>query len=470
MAQLPVFSLGGLQTNSNPVGQNPGDFIRLVNIESYPFDAKRKRIGYQTYLNAPDANSVNTLFDWHRNDGTTFWNYRASGSLLYYSIQGTGAWTVCGNGTIANGAHVGNTVLEDTLIIGDGIGSTRHSTDGTSFTNTSGAPIAQYFSEYQQRIWAGGTSSNLFYSTTGTASDWITDSSSILVPGPGRINSVIKSNDRLNITKNSGAVFKYDGIQLLDLAVNTGPSSSYSIGSIQDNRVWLNRKGVFTYNGAQPTLISNPIERQIYNKNLTGIIGTNFDNAPGIVHNYDYFCAVGTVTDDFTRETVNNCILKYNFLKGDWTNYTLANNPTAWLSFKDNTQTQQLIFGDANGNTFIFNDPVNGNLQSDNTLPIPTVLEFMVSGKTISPKDWKRIRLAFNPGCEAQVQVAVANSYPKEARLWQNLGDAISGVVNFHFPADSRGVYLFGKISDNSNNSNLSFYGYEVDFDILPDK
>src|SRR3990167_3056988 len=117
------FNIGGINHIVNPLLQPADNLLRAVNVETDVIGAKKKRPGYITYLGTPDNNTVNTLFDWHRNSGTQFWNYRASGSSLYYSTQGTGAWTICGNGTISEGAHVGHAVLNDVMIIGDGIGS-----------------------------------------------------------------------------------------------------------------------------------------------------------------------------------------------------------------------------------------------------------------------------------------------------------------------------------------------------------
>src|SRR3989304_1191249 len=150
MSTANLNSISGLNLRQSLLGHS--QLIRAVNVTTNQIGAKEKRPGYGTYLGTPDNNTVNTLFDWHRNNGTQFWNYRASGSSLYYSTQGTGAWTICGNGTISEGAHVGHAVLNDVMIIGDGIGSTRHSSDGTSFTNTTLAPVAEFFEEYQGRI------------------------------------------------------------------------------------------------------------------------------------------------------------------------------------------------------------------------------------------------------------------------------------------------------------------------------
>src|SRR3990167_4786687 len=213
MAIYNNYFLRGLQQQVNPLAQDSSEFIQLVNVDSSPFGAKTKRAGYATYLTSL-GERVDTLFTYRKNTGTQFWNYAAAGGSLFYSQQGTGAWTICGNGTITNGT-VFNGVLEDTMIITTPTGTTRHTTDGTSFTDTTSAPVGGVgVIEYQNRIWIPGTSSNMFYSTTGTPTDWTSDSSSIAIPGAGRLLSGFKSQDRLITTKNSGLMSRWDGFSL----------------------------------------------------------------------------------------------------------------------------------------------------------------------------------------------------------------------------------------------------------------
>lgn len=445
--------------------QKPSQLIRSVNIETYPFGAIRKRGGYSPFLGTPDNNQVNGLFDWHLNDGTTFYLYRASGSVLYYSAQGTTDWAPTGNGTMTNGFVPGYTVLENTLIVGDGTAETRSSTNGTSFTSISvsnNAPRAQYWSTYQGRVWAGGTSTSIFYSTGGTATDWTSDSGAKLIGGPGRISSLFTASDRLIITKNSGNIFRYDGNTFVDTATKLGPSSFTSFGEVEDNRFWLNRYGFFSYAGDKPILKSNPVERQIYNALDGGIGGTVFDSAPGVCHYYDYFCSIGTVTDDLTGETVANCVMKYNFQKDDWTNYQLSNNPTAWYSFVDNERIPQIVFGDKNGQCYIFDGST-----SDNGTPISAVGEMILNLGNLLDKEFKWLALAFNPGCQAVVQVATADTFNKESLKWLDLGDVSQGKIEFHFPPGSRGTFLRFKFIESSENALFNFYGFECNYTLV---
>jgi len=462
MAIVRVYNLAGLNLKVSPFLHKEGDMIRCLNTENDQIGAKKKRPGYVTYLGTADGVQVNTLFNWTKNSGTQLWNYRASGSILYYSTQGTGVWTTCGNGTITDGNHVGHAVLEDTLIVGDGAGSTRFTTDGTSFSNGTGAPEADHFAQYQERIWCGGTSSDLYYSTTGTPSDWTSDSSSIKIPGAGKINGVFKANDRLAITKNSGLMFRYDGYNLVDMATDLAFTSPYSVGEVEGYRVGLNRLGFFGYGGDRPEIVSNPIEKQVYNDAGEGIAGTVFDNAPGVCHRYDYLCSVGTVTDDLTDEEVADCIEKYDYQADEWSNWKFAHRPTAWLSYKDATGNQKLIFGDANGQCYTY----GGTATNDNGETVETVMELVIHGGVPeTEKKWNWLWAFFNPGCQAKVQVAMGNTFTKGKKKWIDLGDCSNGVAEFKFPQGSRSRLLFVKIYEASRNTRFNLYGFSYDAD-----
>ena len=155
------FSTTGINTYVNPL-QVDGVMIHCVNMVSFPYGAKTKRQGYTAVGTAGTA-EVDTMLSF-TTGGSQFF-YAKSGSLIY---QGTTPQTlaIAGNGTVSATARLGYAMLADTLIVGDGVGSTRHTSNGTSFTNTSLAPIAGYFKQYQNRIYAAGTANTLFYSTT----------------------------------------------------------------------------------------------------------------------------------------------------------------------------------------------------------------------------------------------------------------------------------------------------------------
>ena len=469
MANIPVHELSGLNLKTSPFLQGNGQVLRAVNVQRDSLGAYQKRPGYITYLGTPDNAQVNTLFAWRRNDGTTFQTYRVSGSILYSSTQGTGAWTVTGNGTVTNGGHFGHTILDDVLIGGDGITASRHTTDGTSFTNTSGAPLAEHWAEYESRVWAArgtatsGTNTDKFFSTTGTATDWTTDSSSIRVPGEGQINSMFKTNQFLIDTKDSGAVFRYDGQSLVDTATNFGPSSPYSIGDIQGYKIYLNRVGVFGHGGALPELLSTPIERLIYNDSGSAIAGTQFDNAPGAVYQNKWYVSVGTVTENLTGLTIPNCLLRYDVPTEDWVTWSFPIQPTAFGTFLDASKNLQMIFGDSGGQCY----QLAGTAMTDNGSAISAELMGFIHGGNFDEKKWKRLTMMFNPGCEAQIQVAITDTFSPRTYQWQNIGQAIDGVVECHFQEGSRGRFCFWRITESSKTSRFQFYGMDYEAELI---
>lgn len=467
MAELVMNNIGGINLYLNPLARNSSEPIRALNVTSTPYGAKSKRPGYGTYLGTANGSAVDSLFSFYKNDGTTFYNYRASGGLLYYSVQGTGAWTIAGNGTVTNGAKIANAVLEDTLMIADGSGSTRHTTDGTAFTNTTGAPIAVSLEEYQKRIYAAGTASSVFYSVATEPTNWSSvdpdDSGSFLVPGGGKMSKLFKQNDRLICCKNSNLMFKYDYYSLIDTSTELGPTSPTSVAKVEDYVFWLNRLGFYGFGGARPQLISNAIQPQIYNNDGNGIVGTIFNTAPSVAHKFDYLTAVGTITDDFTDESISNAIIKYDYQKNEFLNWKFAHFPTAWHSYKDANGVQQLIWGNSVGQCY----QLSGTALSDNASAIEVQMEFILDGNAPHrSKKWNYLYAFFNPGNEAHVSVAMTDTYSRKSLKWWNLGDCSNGVAEFRFPTGSRSRYLFVKIYEMSKSANFVFYGFALDADV----
>ena len=467
MAELPIRDIGAIDTYNNPINAVDGNVIHCVNLDSNPLGGKRKRMGYATYLGTPDNGTVNSLFNWTKNDGTTQFNYRASGSALYYSTQGTGAWTLCTNGTIADGAHVDYATLDNNLFIADGTSELRYTNDGTSFTNLPSAPIgASLLSDFQGRMYANGTASqsSWFYSTSGTSAgtDWVTDSSSIFIPGGGKLVAVIKASDRQILTKSTGFMYRWDGNSLVDMSTELGPTSYQSIGRIEDFQFWLNRLGIFISNAGKPQLISNAIQRQIYNEASTGITGANFDTAAGVTHRYDYFVDVGTLTDDLVGEQIPRAIIKYNYQKNEFMNYSFAIEPTAWCSYKDTAGNQQLIFGDASGQCYT----IGGT--TDNGQPIETSLQMVVhAGFPFLNKEWGYIEVLTNPGCQAKLQIAIEDTFTAGKKKWKDIGSLVNGFNQFRFPTGSRGKLLFVRIYESSVSTPFELYGINFTYNLI---
>jgi hypothetical protein len=474
------FNIGGINTYVNPLlhgymdaqMQTDGQLIRCVNMDSYPAGGKIKRPGYTSFLDSQGA-SIKNLWSWTKDDGTSTFVYEFSGSVLKYYDAGVGtatSWTTCGNGTFT-GAHIGNAVLGNTMICGDGVGSTRHTTDGTSFTNTTLAPPGEFFEQYLNRIYIGGTSSTLFYSSAGDATNWNTsgtsDSSSLAIPDAGRISRLMKLNNRLLINKNSGKIFRWDNYTLYDMATNEGAISPYSYGAFEGNGFWLHNFGIFTSQVDMPQLISLPVQREIFNENSTGIAGSIFKTAPGIVHRHDYFLGVGSVQDDLTMEPLNNGIIKYNVQKNEFLNYQFNDNPTAFGTYVDNSGNRQMVFGDATGQVYLY----GGTAVSDNNNAINAVIDLVFTANTPQfDKDWRWMFAFFNPGCEAIISVAFSDTFIRGKKNWVDIGQASNGIVQFRFPRNLKGIssrskFLWVRIRESSRTARFSFYGLTLSYD-----
>ena len=467
---LQYYQSGGVDTYSNPL-LSDGQLIHSVNMVSFPYGAKTKRTGYSAFLGTADNNYVWSLFDFQNigNNSGSMNLYRASGTSVWYSQQGTGAWTAMGNGTfqqVNTIGHFGHTVLGTTLIGGDGIGSTRHTTNGTSFTNTTLAPVGEFFEEYQRRIYIYGTANTVFYSTTNDATNWNTsgtsDSNSFNIPGAGKGNGIFKCADKLNICKTSGQMYKWDGYSLIDNATRYGPSSPYSIDGIEGYKFFVSTLGHYGYGGAMPQLLSNSVQRQFYNNSGSAVSADTFPIVPAVTHRYDYFATLGAYTDDFVGRTYTNGILKYDYQKNEYLNWDTAHTPFSWLSYKDTSGAQQLIFGDSAGQCYQFD-----NSTTDAGTAIYSEMVFVFhAGRPDLEKKWNWWRGIFNPGCEAKVQVACSNVYTYKNLVWMELGDTSSGAVEFRFPAGSRSHFLFVRIYEASKNARYSFYGQSINCEI----
>lgn len=322
--------------------------------------------------------------------------------------------------------------------------------------------------DYQGRLYAAGTASYKFYSTTGTPTDWSTDSSSILVPGSGKLLRLMKGSDRIIDAKNSNTLFRWDGDSLVDMATKMGPSSPYSVGQTDDFSFYINNMGLFASNGGKPQLLSNPVQRQFYNDARTGIQGTQLSVAAGEAHRFDYFVSMGSVTDDFTNIPMNNAILRYDYQHNHFDNYIFANFPTAWHSYKDVDGNQQLMFGDATGQVYTY----GGTALSDNGTPIETSLILLIHANLPHVrKDFRNIEFYTNPGCNASVQFMTEDTVSSFGiqrsgpQRWKELCDLSRGYTRVDFPPETRGKLMYLRIYDSGSNAPHSLYSINYSYD-----
>ena len=500
---LEYFNITSVNSYQSPM-QTDGQLIHALNVINFPMGALSKRGGYRPILDNPDGQQVNGLFAFPFQDGETIFTYRQSGTQLFYSTQGTANWAPGSLGTnVIASNYIGNAVFNGILAIADGTNTLWTSTNGTSFTQPGGAPVAQYLEVFHNRLYTtDGTSSNVQYSVANDPTNWsnsgTADSSELITTSPGACEGMFVAGDMLQITKSKGDIFTWDDTTLVDVSTIYGPSSPKSIAQIDDYWFYINYLGMFGDDGANKQLLSAPIQRMFYNRlgvNVSGVNLINSGNALGATYFWDYLAVVGNINDDFTGKALINALIKYDYQKNAFVYWTLADFPTAITSYVDLFNHQQLIFGNASGQVFAY-DP---GATSDNGAPIETEMVFlftyavqqtgfnqtsasMISGSSYEKK-WNWIRLFFNPGDECNIQFAFSNTMQPQHLKWssprltrergQDNDDwfqVSDGVAEIRFPNDSnnlpRSRFLFLRIYDESDASQWTFYGSQIDAEI----
>lgn len=497
---LEFFNIQSVNSYNNPL-QYDGQLIHGNNIQFFPYGAISKRGGYYSILDNPDGAQVNALFAFPFQNGTQLFTYRASGSNLYFSTQGTTNWQQASPGTIANGAYVSSAVFNNILAVGDGNTQLWTSTDGTSFSQPASAPIAQYMTIFHNRLYtADGTSSNVQYSTANDPTNWTNvgtaDSSFLVTTSPGANQGLFVAGNMLQMTKSKGDMFTWDDTDLTDVSTVYGPTSPRSLAQIDNYWFYVNVLGIFGDDGVNKEVLSNPVQRMFYNRlgvNVSGVNLVNSGNVLGATFLWDYLAVVGNINDDFTGVKLNNAIIKYDYQKNSFCYWTFADFPTAITSYFDIDNHPNLVFGNASGQVFQY-DP---GRTSDNGNPIDTEAIFLFTYAAQSTgfsqtsasmqlgssyrKYWKWLRLFFNPGCEMNIQFSFSDSLSPQHQIWSevinmktnakgNYWQEADGSLEIRFPRNNGNNepysrFLFLKIYESSTTSQWSYYGSQIEAD-----
>lgn len=213
-------------------------------------------------------------------------------------------------------------------------------------------------------------------------------------------------NSTLTMHKASGALYLYSGVTISNPFQSTNPFfaspgnstvSPFAPDQISGIEIYPTRDGVYAYTGGFPTIISNEVYDFIQNMNLS-----NVGIAPGIAFKNKWYYAIGTVTDKYGF-TVRNCILVYDYQLNIWDTYSFNDMPTAFVDFVDATGSLRMAFGDAFGNTFLFEQG-----SGDNGKPMDVVLQtnYIHWGAPEKTKDIDAYLISTNPGSNFQLQFA----------------------------------------------------------------
>jgi hypothetical protein len=312
--------------------------------------------------------------------------------------------------------RMGHTVLYNKMILGNG-GDYSMQYDGVTFANVTEAPRAKYWLTYKGRVYAFGVDyapSRGFFCKTADLTSWTNDPDDVTTGNwfdidndyNGDVTGAEVIDDRIIVHKQYGSYRlvpdEFGRVsEILPIPTMQTAASHYAISKLRGVSLYPSRNGVYGHQGVTPTLISKPIE-DLYQ----GIVQTKIkDLCSGTWRDHYYLSAMGSVTEGArlgggVSRVFTNAVFVYNSLLNEWYLYSLGHQPTAFGTWLDSSDIENMYFGDSLGNTFKF-----GTGTLDGTLPIHAEFEFWPINLGIPDrlKDFDRIGFITDKGMESEL-------------------------------------------------------------------
>jgi hypothetical protein len=339
---------------------------------------------------------------------------------------------------------------------------------GESFEDatTDGAPLAPYWTSFQERIYAAGVPIDkdvLHWCSIGNALNWSlvspSDSSSLNIDKffGGVIQNIKMLNDRVVIWK-EGMIKRWDEEYLRTVLASDGLDAPYSVAEINGMAFSLDRNAIRLYDGSAPQELTSKIEDLIFGIDFGA---TNTPRICGEVFKKKYYLSVGTITDE-DGETITNAWIVYDYNKNSFWLYSLADQATAMCQLKCSDGVQRMYFGGTTGSVF---QMFSGD--TDNGTEIEAILEghiFYVAGteQFINPGE---IIVASKFGHEMTVQLR--DDYNDEAIT---IGEHDKPVSNNLTDELGNNVLGLAVTITHSSKGKPIFYGFSLGFDIEGEK
>lgn len=436
---------------------------------------------YHLTIAAAATLDASNYYQWY---GSAFDVY-SNGAAKFSTNSGTNYASLTGELDLAfvinvrQASRVGSAILDNKLLLGNGVDQTCWTADGANFTNISTAPPCKYWITWKGRAYGIGNPlarSRLYFSATPSSdisttgyprgiTYWTNDPTDVSTGGyldidPDSNGSGIGldvENGRLIVHKEGGS-YKIipDEFGRPSQVISRGASttSHWSIGRSEEFNIsyFFNLNGIYEDNGETPDLKSSPIQDLI-----EAISGTATDNLVGHFFKYKYFCTMGTSITENERlgdRTFTNPLFVYELRLQEIYIYTTAHPVNCLASWKDENGVDNMYMGDTSGNTFKwdtshldYQTPIAGEIETwDEDFDTPHI-----------KKRYEYIDLETNPGCESNALFKLDTDNPI------TLGDLTKGSTSFEF-GDSgfnkKNIAL--KITDNSSTAPSIIYGWVI--------
>ncbi len=424
----------------------------------------------------PDTADGTNYYDWYGSADDVYSNGSAkfNSGAGYGAISGLGDFSFIVYGLA--GTYLGTCVLNNLLIGGNG-GDATWKYDQTTFTDIATAPRAKYWKTWKSRAYAAGLETNpsyLGYSKTNDPTSWTNDpndnstGSGILIDpdNNGSIVGIDLQGDRLIVHKEQ---MKYRIIpdeygrpsEVMPIPGDgTSTSSNWSIVSCDSLGYYFNPNAIYEYNGGVADAKSVWVEDLVL-----GVSGSVINMVSAGSWQKKVYFSLGTITED-TRlggRTYTNTVLVYDQKTSEWYLYTFSHAPTCFNTWFNASNVQRMYFGDAAGNTFMYDPTVNTDANPGGTATAISgefegydqFMDYLERHKT-----YRSIWVFTNPGCESHI------GYSLEGRQWETVGNITGKTTKKLLSgyAYNQGSIAF-KVSDSSKTSSV-IYGYVVTYDL----
>lgn len=357
--KLVLNLVGGMNVKVGPLIAKDDECELALNYVLDTIGCLQKRGGSDAFGGQPVPNkSILGLFNFYDTSSNVnipvmaINNAGASASVIYYLNSGT--WTISDKTNSTASARTRFVAFVDYVFRVNGADLVATSNNGlnwgTTYAPTSITP--RYAKVFQDRVYfangASGNNSRVWFSSlpSGGAVTWdLTANYFDVNPDDGdQITALENNGNRLLIFKKR-ALYRWNFGQVEpDRVIGVGTDSQESVATNFDLGVtfFANQRGVYTYTGNRPKLISRKIQPYI-----TAV--QDWSTVAGGVDSEHYYLHVGDIT--VGDRTIENCVLVYHISLDAWTVFSVASSITVFSTLIDVGNGEQLCFGDTSGLT-----------------------------------------------------------------------------------------------------------------------
>ena len=344
---------GGLNIRSNDSMLREIECTELLNY-AFPFRGGIKKRNGSLKYNASAiglSGEVHSLYRYYKADLTKQF-LAIEGSILYEGNDGAGTWT--DRGSVGGSEKAAFVTYQDIVYFVNAAGLVK-TWNGTAQGAVALSPTTcKYITFRKERLYAAGDSSKpnrLFYTDVALPGTWDTGNNFIDISDNDGdvITGIATLSDVLVVYKHNSIWLVY-GTSNADFAVQqvssfVGCDAPHTLNSYENKHYFLDKTGVYIFDGSNLALISENIYNDVTLKviGLSDIPSARFGEAVAVMYNRQYYLSYSK-----GGETSNANMFVYNLLLNAWSRFEgiSASSFATWNGVGDD---RELYSGDYAG-------------------------------------------------------------------------------------------------------------------------